>query len=482
MIFFNNLNIFSSMIKEKKYKCPYCAKIFKEPEQLYFHVQSSHSSEIPDGYTPRHAVYDKTHPGDHLCQICKINKCMWNEKTGRYSTICDNPSCREEARRRFRENYKKKNGKEHSINDPEIQKEMMKRRKTSGNYKFQDGTVLPYVSSYEKDFLEFCDLSLKLTTKDLIECPFVFYYSYENEKHFYLPDFYLKPYDLIIEIKADEDISHPKILAIDKEKELLKDEAIKKDGTHNYIKICDKDYTAFLDLFNLLKEDTNALKETKEKIIIIPERKETIRGFEMPKLNFIGNLKVMYSSIIMKKILDDSEGKLNLSLVSEEDAVKLNGIKCDFTGVNKLKEYSCDFSDDNNIKNTLNKFSKYYTKQNEYLINQNLLGIRMDLSNHSNWFIIRIKNISKKMQEKLISNFDYYCLNNDIEIYSFISTYNGFVFLAKIQKDSKEYKDLEKYCINTSKKSEYSCNFDIDKSSIPLVGAIDFGIEVKIIN
>jgi hypothetical protein len=106
----------------------------------------------------------------------------------------------------------------------------------------------------------------------------------------------------------------------------------------------------------------------------------------------------------------------------------------------------------------------------------------MDISNHSNWFIIRIKNISKNVQEKLISNFDYYCLNNDIEIYSFISTYNGFVFLAKVQKDSKEYKDLEKYCINTSKKSEYSCNFDIDKSSIPLVGAIDFGIEVKIIN
>ena len=143
MIFINNLNIFSSLVKDKKYKCPYCAKIFKESEQLFFHVQTSHSDEIPSGYTPRHAVYDKTHPGDHLCQICKINKCMWNEKTGRYSTICENPSCREEARRRFKENYKKKNGKDHSINDPEIQKEMMKRRKTSGNYKFQEGTVLP---------------------------------------------------------------------------------------------------------------------------------------------------------------------------------------------------------------------------------------------------------------------------------------------------------------------------------------------------
>ena len=221
MIFINNLNIFSSLVRDKKYKCPYCAKIFKESEQLFFHVQTSHSDEIPSGYTPRHAVYDKTHPGDHLCQICKLNKCMWNEKTGRYSTICENPSCREEARRRFKENYKKKNGKDHSINDPEIQKEMMKRRKTSGNYKFQDGTVLPYISSFEKDFLEFCDLSLNLTTKDLIECPFVFYYEYEGEKHFYLPDFYLKPYDLIIEIKADEDISHPKILAIDKEMSLV---------------------------------------------------------------------------------------------------------------------------------------------------------------------------------------------------------------------------------------------------------------------
>ena len=422
MIFINNLNIFSSLVKDKKYKCPYCAKIFKESEQLFFHVQASHSDEIPSGYTPRHAVYDKTHPGDHLCQICKLNKCMWNEKTGRYSTICENPSCREEARRRFKENYKKKNGKDHSINDPEIQKEMMKRRKTSGNYKFQDGTVLPYISSFEKDFLEFCDLSLNLTTKDLIECPFVFYYEYEGEKHFYLPDFYLKPYDLIIEIKADEDISHPKILAIDKEKEVLKDEAIKKDGNHNYIKICDKNYDAFLDLFNLLKNDTNAQKPTKDKIIIIPERKEEIRGFKMPNLNFIGNLK-----------------------------------------------------------NTLNKFSKYYTKQNEHLINQDLLGIRMDLSKHSNWFIFRVKNINKEAQKKLISLLDYYCINNDINLYSFISTYNGFVLLANIQNASDEYKELEKFCTKTGQKHEYSCNFDFEKSSVPLIGAIDFGVEVKII-
>ena len=479
MIFINNLNIFSSLVKDKKYKCPYCAKIFKESEQLFFHVQTSHSDEIPSGYTPRHAVYDKTHPGDHLCQICKLNKCIWNEKTGRYSTICENPSCREEARRRFKENYKKKNGKDHSINDPKIQKEMMKRRKTSGNYKFQDGTVLPYISSFEQDFLEFCDLSLNLTTKDLIECPFVFYYEYEGEKHFYLPDFYLKPYDLIIEIKADEDISHPKILAIDKEKEVLKDEAIKKDGNHNYIKICDKNYDAFLDLFNLLKNDTNAQKPTKDKIIIIPERKEEIRGFKMPNLNFIGNLKNTYSPFIMRKILDDSDGKLNLSLVSEEDAVKLNGMKCDFSGINVLKEYLCDFSDENNIKNTLNKFSKYYTKQNEHLINQDLLGVRMDLSNHSNWFIFRVKNISKEAQKKFISNLDYYCINNDIETYSFINTYNGFILIANIQESAS--KILEKYCIKNGQKSEYSCNFDFNKSSVPIIGTIDFGVEIKII-
>ena len=30
VIFINNLNIFSSLVKDKKYKCPYCAKIFKE--------------------------------------------------------------------------------------------------------------------------------------------------------------------------------------------------------------------------------------------------------------------------------------------------------------------------------------------------------------------------------------------------------------------------------------------------------------------
>ena len=96
-----------------------------------------------------------------------------------------------------------------------------------------------------------------------------------------------------------------------------------------------------------------------------------------------------------------------------------------------------------NIKNTLNKFSKYYTKQNEHLINQDLLGIRMDLSKHSNWFIFRVKGISKEAQKKLISLLDYYCINNDINLYSFISTYNGFVLLANIQNTSGEYKELE---------------------------------------
>ena len=484
MIFIKDINLFSNLVKSKKYKCPFCVKVFNNPDILYTHVSSFHSDELDEEKSVKQNVYDKTHPSEHLCQICKINKCIWNEKTGRYSTICSNPSCREEARRRFKENYKKKNGKDHTLNDPEIQKEMMKNRKTSGNYRFRDGRVLPYISSYEEDFLKIVDLVLGLTVDEIKECPFIFYYEYEDEKHFYLPDYYIEPYDLIIEIKADEDVTHPKILAIDKEKEKLKEEAVKKDGTHNYIKICDKNYDQFIELIEMFKNDPMAQKKTVDKIVIIPERKETIKGFKMPKLNFFASDKTMCNSYIMKKILDEVNGELDISLVVREAVLRAKDMYVkpynEVVDVKELKTYKCDFKDDNTIKNTFNKFSKYFTKENEHFINQEFLSIQMDLSNLKDWFIFEVNGITQGDQKKVISKIDYFCINNDIQIYSFIKTSTGFILIAKLDKDSKS-NSLEKYCVSIMKRSEYS-NSSYSKITKPcLPGSYDAGVEVSII-
>jgi len=480
-MFFDNINLFNCAVKNsKKYKCPYCAKIFNESEMLYKHVEVSHEDMITKDKSVKQTIYDETHSGDHLCQICKINKCIWNEKSGRYSTLCDNPQCREEARRRFKENYKKKNGKEHSINDPEIQKEMMKKRKTSGIYKFQDGGTLSYISSYEKDFLEFYDLTLGYTSDTIIECPYVFNYVYEGKNHFYIPDYYIPLYDLIIEVKADDDITHPKILAVDKEMEKLKDEAVKKDGTHNFIKIVDKKYDQFVDLLNLLKNNYLSQKPIKEKIIIIPKRKEDIRGFTMPKLNFLASDKTMTESYIMKKLLDSVNGVLNLSLVIDKDNINFDDPL--FKSTNKLicKTYECDFKNESKVKTIFNEFSHYYTKQYEHFINQDYMSIRMDISNLDNWFMMKVKFIDLKFQQKLINLLDYVCVNNDILIYSFISTSTGFILLAEVSNDQKRI--LEKYCNNIMKQSEYSkSSISYDKESVQLPGSFDASTEVKII-
>lgn len=483
MLYFKDIKIFNSLVKEKKYKCPFCVKVFKQPDQLYSHVESFHKENIDDERSVKQIVYDETHPGDHLCQICKINKCVWNEKTGRYSTLCSNPACREEARRRFRENYKKKNGKEHTLNDPEIQKEMMKRRKTSGIYRFKDGRVLPYISSYEEDFLKFVDLSLGLTVDEIKECPFVFFYKYEDEKHFYIPDYYIEPLDLIVEIKADSDVTHPKILAIDKEKEKLKEEAVKKDGTHNYIKICDKEYESFVTLYEMLKNETVTQNPSREKIVLIPERKETIKGFKMPELKFIANDKVMCNSFIMKKIFEKSDGILKVSLVVDSCNLKANDLyKIEpynkISGIKELKTYECDFKDDNNIKKTFDMFSKYYTKENEILIDPELLSIRMNLDNHENFYICGVKNISKDLQNKIISKIEYFCINEDINTFSFIETSIGFDFIAKL-----ENKDHEKSLTELFKKLvDKTVTLEFDKSnSVVLPGTYDCTVETKII-
>lgn len=468
-------SLFNSAVRNKTYKCPFCNKSYKNPDMLYFHVGSDHEEKIKEGESAKKTVYDYYHPIEHLCQICKVNKCIWNEKTGRYSTLCDNPQCREEARRRFKDNYKKKNGHDHTINDPEIQREMMKKRKTSGTHKFQDGGEIPYISSYEKDFLEFCDLNLNIPSEDIRECPYVFYYVFEDKKHFYIPDYYFPKYDLIVEIKADDDITHPKILAVDKEMEKMKDKAVIADKQHNYIKIMDKKYEHFLDLLTLLKNEDVVNK--KEKYIIIPERKEDIRGFIPPKLNFLLNEKTMCESFLMKKLLDDNYGEMDLMLVVDKSNYHLRDEAFKNSEIVELKRYKCNFKDANSIKNTFSQFANYYTKKYEHFINQQFMSIRMDVSK-GKWFAVTVDCGRMSLQKKLIATLDYYCLDNGIVNYGFIDHSIGFTMLARVENE----KDITKFCNTLGGKSEYSkLTFDLSKEFIRVPGTNDADVPVTLI-
>jgi ribosomal protein S18 acetylase RimI-like enzyme len=177
--------------------------------------------------------------------------------------MCGSEECKRKARERASKNYIGKHGKIYSINDPEQQAKMIYGRKTSGTYIFEDEDTgkkyrAMYDSSYGRDFLEMIDTFLFWSGADIIApSPHVYYYEYEGQKHFYIPDVYISSLNLEVELKdgGDNPNMHPKIQAVDKVKEKAKDEVMEsiKDQV-NYIKICNKDYAEFFALLSRLKE------------------------------------------------------------------------------------------------------------------------------------------------------------------------------------------------------------------------------------
>ena len=253
------------MRKVKYYKCPECGKKFKTLGGWGDHIQTMHPTTIPEGFTiSRYFYFTLTGKTAGRCIMCHGDT-LWNEATGKYDRYCTNPKCKQEyvkiAKKRMRDKY----GKEHILNDPEMQRKMLASKKISGEYAFSDGSgKLGYVGTYEKDFLMMMDKFMHYSATDIMApSPHTYYYEYENEKHFYIPDFYVPNLNLEIEIKA-QDNTHPKIQAIDKVKERLKDEMMAKNPKINYLKINDKNYNNFFEYLLNLKEQVDDKDLTKE--------------------------------------------------------------------------------------------------------------------------------------------------------------------------------------------------------------------------
>lgn len=263
-------------LKEKKkiYKCPDCTRIYRKPRALYKHVEDEHDVNIPDNVTVKQYVFNRKYNKEYsICVICKKEKTPWNEEAGRYDRYCSE-KCRLEAGRRAKENMKKKYGKEHLLDDPEQQKKMLEGRKISGKYKFSDGKEIGYVGSYEKDFLEFCDEDLEIKSSEIVECPHIFYYKYDDKKRFYIPDFFIPNFNLIVEIKdgGDNPNKHHKIVEVDHVKDRLKWKAVIDDKRFNFIVITNKDYINFVEMMKTISNNKNSTTEN-ERYYHIPNEK-----------------------------------------------------------------------------------------------------------------------------------------------------------------------------------------------------------------
>ena len=261
------------MRKVKAYKCPECNRMFKSFEGWEEHMRTDHPESIPETMTMHQYFYflltGKT------AGICMIDKkpTPWNEGTCRYDRFCTDPKCKEKYREIFKKRMINKHEKVTLLNDPNVQRKMLANRKISGVYKFSDKTEIPYVGSYEKDFLMMLDTFMRFRGSDIMgPSPHTYNYNYTNPKDkdhegskFYIPDFFIPSLNLELEIK-DTTTTHHKFIDIDQVKEAQKDETMEGIRGIRYFKVTNKNYTAFFDYILSLKEeepkrDTDTAKE-----------------------------------------------------------------------------------------------------------------------------------------------------------------------------------------------------------------------------
>jgi len=235
-------------------------------QSLIDHIEKEHASSIPDGWNAaRFENYLRTGKTEGHCIYCK-KITGWNNATGKYNRMCGEEACKKKAYELAQKNYIGLHGKPYSINNPEQQKKMVYGKKSSGKYVFVDEETgkkyeAMYDSSYGKDFFEMIDTFLSWDGADIIApSPHTYYYNYEGQDHFYIPDAYSTSLNLEIELKdgGDNPNKHPKIQAVDKVKERLKDQVMDSlKGQVNYIKICNKDYSEFFAMLSRLKAEDN---------------------------------------------------------------------------------------------------------------------------------------------------------------------------------------------------------------------------------
>lgn len=246
---------------KKKINCPLCDESYISLDGLYEHIEDEHAEEIsPDMSIPQYIYFLKTGKAFGKCIVCKKHT-EWNEITGKYKRFCNNPKCKEKYRKEFEKRMINRYGKTTLLNDPEQQRKMLAHRHISGEYTWTDGTKKTYTGTYELDFLKFLDAFMNFESDDVFSpSPHTYFYEYEGEKKFYIPDVWIPSLNLEIEIK-ESDNKHPH-MQVDRKKEELKDAMMNGFKTIDYLKIVDKKYDIFFDYLAKRKE-ANILENKK---------------------------------------------------------------------------------------------------------------------------------------------------------------------------------------------------------------------------
>ena len=172
------------------YKCAFCNKRATKAD-LITHVEKEHKDMIPKDYTAARVVFNFTNKKDHQLCVCGCGKeTKWREDLWRYDRYATD-ACKEKYCKESKARMVKKYGKEHLLDDPEVQNKLLANRKISGTYRFSTSGAIEYVGTYEKNFLEFCDKVMRFHARDIEQPGPTVEYEFNGQKHLWITDYYI---------------------------------------------------------------------------------------------------------------------------------------------------------------------------------------------------------------------------------------------------------------------------------------------------
>lgn len=289
---YSNINLENCILEvssmDRKYKCPYCSKSFKRKD-MSNHIEDKHEDLIPKEMTPLQITFNTVnHKDGGKCTECG-GDAPWNEDKGRYDRICNKKSCHDSYVKTMKSRMIKVYGREHNLNDAQVQTKMLSNRKISGTYIWSDGTKFSYCGSYEKSLLEFLDKVMKCKSEDIITPGPIIDYYFEGEKHQWITDLYYIPYNLCFDVKDGGNNPNNRPMEEYRSKQDAKELAIKEQGKYNYIRLTDNNFAQLFTIFMELKMNFD------DRIIRINEECSATINAIPPISHEKGNYIVQYS-------------------------------------------------------------------------------------------------------------------------------------------------------------------------------------------
>jgi hypothetical protein len=244
----------------RRKSCPFCNNVYDDKQKFCHHIVNRHNDQIPeeckDGLEYAYSLLVGKEMG-RLCTQCHNNPVHFNDETLKYERLCSRPECKEAYVRMMKDRMKNVYGKEHLLNDADMQRKMIHNHANAKDYVWDEQHKFRVIGTYEVDFLDHLK-SLDWSPNDIIApSPNNYWYKWsDGTTHLYIPDFYIPSLSLEVEIKQGG--YNDSFMVHNREIEHKKDLRMQKEAsTHGiyYIKILDKNYDEFDKEF--VKSDTN---------------------------------------------------------------------------------------------------------------------------------------------------------------------------------------------------------------------------------